>query len=181
MTKRNVGEQGFTLIELLVVVVVMGILAAIAIPNFAGARDKARNSAVQANVHVVQVALERYSIDQAGRYPTTAAGLNPAVVANGSLYQPFYPTSPWGTAVTQAVTANIAIPDANAAPQQNRNPLTGAVALAAGQMVTPTAVDHFGAISYRQPTTSTANELYELMGTGKRGDNAVTVIYVKNH
>lgn len=180
MTNRRASEHGFTLIELLVVVVVMGILAAVAIPNFAGARDKARNSAVQANGHVIQVALERYAIDNTGRYPTTAAGLNPAVVAAGSIYQPFYPTSPWGGAVTQALTSNIALPDTNVSPRVNRNPVDGSVTAAPGRMAAPTAVTDFGAISYRQPA-STANELYELMGTGKIGDNAVTVFYVKNH
>ncbi|HEY9855102.1 MAG TPA: type II secretion system protein [Stenomitos sp.] len=174
-------QQGFTLIELLIVVVIIGILATVAVPNFAGAKDRARNSAVQANVHVVQVALERYAVDNTGRYPTTAEGLNPAVIAAGSTYQPFYPPSPWGTAVTQAITANIAIPNANVTPQIGKNPTDGSNAIAPGALVAPTTVTDFGAISYRQPTTSTANELYELMGSGKKGDNAITVFYVKNY
>lgn len=175
------SQLGFTLVEMLIVVVIIGILAAVAVPNFAGAKDRARNSAVQANVHVVQVALERYAVDNAGRYPTTAAGLNPAVIAAGSTYQPFYPPSPWGTAVTQAITSNIAIPDANAAPTVGRSPTDGSAVAAPGTLVAPTAVTHFGAVSYRQPAAAAANELYELMGSGKKGDNAITVFYVKNY
>lgn len=172
-------QLGFTLVELLIVVVILGILASVAIPNFAGAKDRVRNSAVQANVHVVQVALERYASDNAGRYPKTDDGLNPAVVAVGSMYQPFYPQSPWGANVTQAVTSNIRIPG-DFTPKNGCNPTDGSTAAAPGQLVAPTAVTHFGAISYRQPATATANELYELMGSGKNGDNAVTVFYVKN-
>lgn len=181
MAPHTPKQSGFTLVEMLIVVVVIGILVAVAIPNFAGAKDRARNGAVQANVHVIQVALERYAIDNTGHYPTTAQGLNPAVVSAGSLYQPFYPQSPWGAAVTQAVNSNIAIPDANATPQNGRNPTDGSVSAAPGTLVAPTSVTHYGAISYRQPSTATAQELYELMGTGKKGDSAITVYYIKNY
>ena len=71
--KRN-NELGFTLIELLVVIVIIGILAAIALPNFIKARNKAREAEVKSNVHAVQIALERYAVDTGGIYPPFLVG-----------------------------------------------------------------------------------------------------------
>jgi len=62
-------NKGFTLIELLVVITIIGILAAIALPNYIKAKDKARESEVKANCHAIQVALERYATDNSGQYP----------------------------------------------------------------------------------------------------------------
>ena len=63
------GQKGFTLIELLIVVAIIGILAAIAIPQFASYRQKAYNSAAQADVKNIKTALESFYAD-AQNYPT---------------------------------------------------------------------------------------------------------------
>ncbi|MCX7942480.1 MAG: prepilin-type N-terminal cleavage/methylation domain-containing protein, partial [Dictyoglomaceae bacterium] len=47
-------EKGFTLIELMVVIVIIAILAAVALPNFMGATEKARESAVRSAVKTIQ-------------------------------------------------------------------------------------------------------------------------------
>ncbi len=56
-------EKGFTLIELLVVITIIGILAAIALPNYIKAKNKAKEAEVKANCHTIQIALERYMTD----------------------------------------------------------------------------------------------------------------------
>jgi type II secretion system protein G len=71
--RNSLKERGFTLIELLVVITIIGILAAIALPNYIKAKDKAKEAEVKANVHTIQVAVERYNVDQA-RYPSFLLG-----------------------------------------------------------------------------------------------------------
>jgi len=63
-------ERGFTLIELMVVIVIIAILAAVALPNFMGATERARESAVRSAVKTIQTALEMYATDNNGYYPT---------------------------------------------------------------------------------------------------------------
>ncbi|MFH1744493.1 MAG: prepilin-type N-terminal cleavage/methylation domain-containing protein [bacterium] len=63
--------HSFTLIELLIVVAIIGILAAIAVPNFMNARTRAAVARVIAELRNLSVALEQYALDNNGRYPDT--------------------------------------------------------------------------------------------------------------
>lgn len=58
------SKQGFTLIELLIVVAIIGILAAIAVPNFLNAQIRAKVAQAVNNMRAVQTALEAYQIDK---------------------------------------------------------------------------------------------------------------------
>jgi prepilin-type N-terminal cleavage/methylation domain-containing protein len=62
------NNKGFTLIELMIVVVIIGILAAIAIPNFMSMQDRAKEGSVKANMHTLQLASEDFSTQADGIY-----------------------------------------------------------------------------------------------------------------
>src|SRR5947207_7525897 len=71
------NRKGFTLIELLIVVVIIGILAAIAIPKFANTKEKAYLASIKADHRNVVTAEEAYFADSI-KYTNTKACTNPA-------------------------------------------------------------------------------------------------------
>jgi type IV pilus assembly protein PilA len=69
-------ESGFTLVELLVVMLILGLLAAIAIPSFFNQKDKAKDADAKAAARTAQTAIETYATDNNGSYVgATAARL----------------------------------------------------------------------------------------------------------
>ena len=77
------GEAGFTLIELLVVMLILGILAAIALPAFFNQKDKAGDAKAKEYAHSAQVAIETYATDNDGSYagatPTDLEDIEPTL------------------------------------------------------------------------------------------------------
>jgi prepilin-type N-terminal cleavage/methylation domain-containing protein len=69
-------KSAFTLIELLIVVAIIGILAAIAVPNFMNAQIRARIARVEADAKSTATALEQYRLDN-NTYPVDAMNMNP--------------------------------------------------------------------------------------------------------
>jgi len=89
--KRFRKQGGFTLIELLIVIIIIGILAAIAIPMFLGQRDKAKESAVKEGIHSIQIGVQSYAVDNNDAYPL-AGGVSAATMAS---YVDNWPDNPW--------------------------------------------------------------------------------------
>ncbi|MES1925489.1 type II secretion system major pseudopilin GspG [Salinisphaera sp. T31B1] len=99
------AQRGFTLIEIMVVVVILGILAAIVVPNIIDRPDAARVAKARQDIRAVESALKLYRLDNF-RYPTTEQGL--AALVNKPTTQPEprnwksggyldrLPTDPWG-------------------------------------------------------------------------------------
>ena len=61
---RKMNRKGFTLVEIMIVVAIIGLLAAIAIPNFVKARESAQMNACIANLKQIQGAVQVWAIDQ---------------------------------------------------------------------------------------------------------------------
>jgi prepilin-type N-terminal cleavage/methylation domain-containing protein len=83
-------NKGFTLIELMIVVVIIGILAAIAIPNFINMQSRAKEASAKSNAHTTQLAAEDFSVQNDGVY---AADVGADALPNGDVMTDLLPAA----------------------------------------------------------------------------------------
>ena len=105
MTLRNVRQRGFTLIEIMVVVVILGILAALVVPQVMSRPDQAKVMVAKGDIKAIAAALDMYKLDNFA-YPSTQQGLEALVERptgnpqpknwNRDGYLKRLPQDPWG-------------------------------------------------------------------------------------
>jgi type II secretion system protein G len=94
---RSRDPNGFTLIELLITLVVIGIIAAIAIPNLLAAIDRGKQKRTMADMRSIGTAVEAYAVDQS-RYPTASDAATLEVAISPGFIRPMPRNDGWSNA-----------------------------------------------------------------------------------
>jgi general secretion pathway protein G len=99
---RLIPNHGFTLIEIMVVLAILGLLASVALPRFAGRTHEARQQTARLQIENIGMALDSFEFD-CGRYPTTTESMEALRLAppgltgwKGPYLKKLIPKDPWG-------------------------------------------------------------------------------------
>ena len=96
-------RRGFTLLELLIVLAILGVIAAMVVPNLLGSQKKANIQATEASIHGLEQALKLYAVSNGGEYPSGGTDVYELLMANkdaeGNSVEPLLsevPKDAWG-------------------------------------------------------------------------------------
>ena len=116
LSTKKALRRGFTLIEIMIVVLIIGILLAIAVPNFVKARESARTKSCVSNLQQIQAAKQQYAMDNKLAGTATVTGAQIYGSANYISGPVTGPVCPAGTAVYDpgVVDTNVVCPNVTA-------------------------------------------------------------------
>lgn len=92
-------RRGFTLMEVLLVLAILGVIAAIVVPNIIGTQEKGNIRAAKLGISKIESAVNLYAIENSGRMPKSMDDLTKPYEKDGKEQEPFLPevpTDPWG-------------------------------------------------------------------------------------
>lgn len=125
------SRKGFTLVEILIVVVILGILAAIVIPQFSQASTEARESSLSSNLQAIRSQIELYKIQHNDVLPADAAALTAGLTT-----QTGWNGAAWVDLATSGTAYGPYMKKVPANPFNNLNVIAGATAATAGWVYT---------------------------------------------
>jgi prepilin-type N-terminal cleavage/methylation domain-containing protein len=96
------SRKGLTLIELLIVVIILGALAAIAIPRITTSTETAKTNVCSTNIDTMNTAIEMYKMDHNGSWPSDLTDVD----GNTAYFPDGAPACPYGTAYTINATTH---------------------------------------------------------------------------
>ncbi len=114
---RQKNNQGFTLIEIMLVVIIIGMMAVVIVPRFAGKQEKAKVAKARTEIAALCLALDNFELD-VGRFPSTEEGLSalfekpaslgPEVEWDGPYLREMLP-DPWGNEYQYRYPGEVAV------------------------------------------------------------------------
>ncbi len=119
MTTYRTTRKGFTLVEILIVVIILGILAAIVIPQFSNASQDARRSSLQSTVQTLRSQIELYKLQHGDAIPDVITAWDPLTKVStygGVNFGPYMQSTPTNQMVDPTVESVVAAGSSATAP-----------------------------------------------------------------
>ncbi len=97
-TKTKQNRSGFTLLEVLLVLIILGVIAALVVPQLTGSQERAMVLAAKTNIKQLEAKIELYAIEHDASYPESLDDLLDPLDTDGNAMRPYektFPKDPW--------------------------------------------------------------------------------------